>query len=454
MGQDLRRVGTLVLLPPLIALTYVAAFAIAGFSGFQIWLENVEMAAGDISPWGWELESEDWTGGPRGGTDPALGFLPRFALRSAWFFQHWTGERSYAGRPESSYVPTAFFKGRGGDELAERQVAWTIQYLLQKQRPIPPAVLLRHEELLERLGTPPALNQAWNECLVLLSQAPKGSLEAARLSLKLGNLAARMGFNEGALRLWKEALTPLSSEADLSSPITPAHQRHLADVYLQLSSFSTSSESMTLARDMQRLGSDLIANFLNTIPSQNSSSEERLHHLYLLHRRGVLGLQHAEIELTTTSDTKATLDILHNAAHSARTIVDALCTGAVVSQEDRFPPTRMDLQEPIVDKSMNKAYSGSKTLRAPAGALLRDARRTAMQAHLLEGALLEGMSTVMRNSERVKTEEAALQSYRRALTWAGTTVQRGTALGIPQADIINIQQRIDRLQAHLDLQAS
>ncbi|KAG8846944.1 hypothetical protein FRC20_002836 [Serendipita sp. 405] len=459
MGQDLRRVGTLVILPPLIALTYITAFTIAGFTGLQIWLEHVGMAAGDATPWGWEADSEDWTGGSRGGTDPTLGVLPRFALRSAWFFQHWIGEIPSSGRSESPYFPTTLFGGADrGNQLAEQQIMWAMQYLVKVQKPIPPAVLLRHEEILEKLGTPAALNKAWNECLMLLSQAPRGSLEAAKLSLKLGNLAARRGLDDGAIRLWEEALklTPSSISPGMTQTPTeiPVQQRHLADVYVQLSSIYASNENMGAARVIQSRGSDLIASFLDAPPSESPSPEERLHYLYLLHRQGVLSLQHAEVELTMNSDTSSTLEIFRKAARRARVIVDALGTGAMVSKEDFFSPSKMGNSEATAGTPISRTYSESKTLRIPGAALLRDARRTAMQAHLLEGALLEGMATAMEQKEQDESIRAALQLYQAALAWAGTTVQQGKNLGIPPSDIVDIQKRVDRLQAHIALQAS
>jgi hypothetical protein len=54
----------------------------------HLWIENVEFAAESDKhcvEWEWDVEAERWGQSKAGGTDPSLGFMARFGIRSAWF---------------------------------------------------------------------------------------------------------------------------------------------------------------------------------------------------------------------------------------------------------------------------------------------------------------------------------------------------------------------------------
>src|SRR5882762_5622103 len=62
------------------------------FEGTHMWVEKIGLAPeydDEVTRWEWDLDAEKWTGGSPGGTDPALGFKGRHAVRSAWVAQNW-----------------------------------------------------------------------------------------------------------------------------------------------------------------------------------------------------------------------------------------------------------------------------------------------------------------------------------------------------------------------------
>ncbi|PVF99789.1 hypothetical protein CPB86DRAFT_796355 [Serendipita vermifera] len=416
MAQDFRRTTTLIFLPPLLALGYITVCSAFGFAGVQWWIENVEMSPGDPTPWGWEQEMEDWSGGAKGGTDPSLGLLPRLALRSAWIFQHWAGSVDQGTRPISSYVPFALFGGADrGYELAEQQISWAIKLLREANKPIPPSVLLRHAEILEKLGSPQALATARKECVLLYRQVPRRSFEAGQLALKIGNLSAREDYDDGALEYWMRALNFRYG----SSKYSPLEQRHIASVYLQLSSFYSTNEELKVADDLQRRALSTIDSFITRTSETAPSPEERLHLLYLSHRASVFGIHQAEVRFAEERDIHACINRLDSSISSSEAISRTLCAKELGPSLLDDSTRSSKVLHP--DAKISKVFADAKALKDPASSLLRDTRRTCMQGYLLKGLLLEATDL-----------DGAIDSFHKALAWAGVTTAKGKELGIPE----------------------
>ena len=458
MAQDFRRVSTLVLLPPLLAVSYISAFGVLGFVGFQLWLEHVAMANGEASPYGWELEQEDWTGGiKKGGTDPSLGMFVRIALRSAWFFQHWADNQSQDANSSSSTLTMLFGRPERGLELAEEYLRWAIGYLNATKKPIPPALLQRHAEVLESLGTEPALVDAWKETVLLYSTTLSGSLERAKLALKMGNLMARNRNPDKAVEFWNEALKirDIDGENLVVAELSPAEQRHVVDVYLQLSAFYSTQQEYAKALEPQVLGMVLVDRSLHK--QYEASPVNELHRLYLGQRGSLFVIHSAMTQFAPSSDMSSALKLLDNAIKHETNVIRELCTG------DYHSPTIPTFDEPASDddanslaitipsaepstlSSIHPVYANVKALLRPSTALLRDARHTILQARLLQGTILETLESPAAN-------KVALSAYRNALQWAGMTVERGKLLGIPEAEVMDLQRRIESIQKRIDFE--
>ena len=65
----------------------VAFTSLTAFEAAHMYVEHVGLAPEkdeETKKWEWDLETEKWTGSPKGGSDSALGFSGRHAVRSAW----------------------------------------------------------------------------------------------------------------------------------------------------------------------------------------------------------------------------------------------------------------------------------------------------------------------------------------------------------------------------------
>ncbi|CAG7849124.1 SubName: Full=Uncharacterized protein {ECO:0000313/EMBL:CCA71117.1} [Serendipita indica DSM 11827] len=458
MAQDFRRVSTLVLLPPLLVISYISAFGVVGFVGFHLWLEHVAMAGSEATPDGWELEQEDWTGGiEKGGTDPSLGMPVRIALRSAWFFQHWADNNAKGGNsPSASALTMLFGRPERGLELAEEYIRWAIGYLVAAKKTVPPALLQRHVDVLESIGTESAMMDAWKETVFLYSTSSPGSLERAKLIFKMGNLMARNNNPDKAVEFWKEALKirDMDEESLITAELTPAEQRHVVDVYLQLSALYSVRKEFQKALEPQISGMILADRFLHKQAEVSPAHE--LHRLYLGQRGSMFLIHSAMAQFAPSSDIPSALRFLDNAIRYETKVAKELCTGNYqtptnpafnepTSDEDAssliitIPPS-----EPSTLLSVHPLYANIKILSKPSATMLRDARRAIVQARLLQGSILETLESPAAN-------KVAASAYREALQWAGMTVERGKSLGIPEAEVMDLQRRIESLQKLIEL---
>jgi hypothetical protein len=193
--------------------------------------------------WGWEDEVQGWTGGPKGGTDPRLGWKARHALRAAWMCQNWgAGDASLSSRQgffEPDYIAVKGMIGVDPDVVrpdrgfemangffdialeAGRVRGLVFPPTLSVLRPAGPPtsinpiqgdpavvdILLLKANGLERLGTQAALGQAKEiyEQVVASTHSDSSPVHEARvmrLAAKVGSLCARMGDGEEALAWW------------------------------------------------------------------------------------------------------------------------------------------------------------------------------------------------------------------------------------------------------------
>jgi len=444
MAQDFRKVTTLVFLPPLMALGYIAACSVFGFIGVQLWLENVEMAPGDVTPYGWEQEMEDWSGGPKGGTDPSLGMIPRIGLRSAWLFQNWAGLISQSSSSESSYIPRLLLSGPDrGYQLAERQLTWVMRYLKERNKPVPTVLIIRHAELLERLGTPRALQDARLVYTRLYQAAPPNSFEAAQLALKIGNLAARNDADDAALDYYTRATT---FNMDLAQ-YSPIQQRHLTNTLIQLSDFYSRQEDLERAYHFQGNSLRQVMAFLSNLPSDEDTLERRTHWFYISHRAQVLLLHLSEVAYAQSYGAKPFIPIDEAVPLSVQGLKDAGNASLDTFQtfrEGGIPSASLDANRQQInripfDNTLSKPYAKSRSLRQPAASLLRDSRRSAIHAWSLVGLIMENVNA-----------ETAMNAHQAALRWAGMTVADGKKLGVPENEVITVQNRIDSLQSRIN----
>ncbi|ODO08445.1 hypothetical protein L198_00175 [Cryptococcus wingfieldii CBS 7118] len=256
----------------LISLVGIGATGLIGFEGLHFWVEKVGMGApsredsGIDGVWGWDGEHQGWTGGPKGGTDPRLGFKARHALRAAWISQEWGAGSSASiekGMHTSAFHPDyvaarsiitrtqADQAGGGvrkrvdrGYEIADEYVDLAIKEAKKKGLVFPPELsgarasgptfdndgykglhgdpaamdlLLLKAGVLERINTFDSLAHAkdvYEQVLSSLSSSalapgsvsPGGQAKVMRLASKVGDLCARTGSRDEATKWWSWGL--------------------------------------------------------------------------------------------------------------------------------------------------------------------------------------------------------------------------------------------------------
>lgn len=436
------------------------------FEGAHQYVEHFSLAperdaSGELARWGWDIEAERWTGGTRGGTDPALGFKGAHSLRSAWIAQHW-------GTGTSVLSPASVERASGQTpiieaslEVAHDFLGLTLALALERQREgknLRPEtiseLLTRHAAVLERIGSKGSLYDARVEYERIWDMGVQEQ-DAARLALKLGDVSARLGDTEEAREWWGRSLELISgSGAEQASqsrhaatklslpsqlPKDPHAQRVLAAILSSLSAHYAQKGLLEDSKAVQEAGIKLLS---GNAPGEHSESQkisapQALHSLYLAHRSSLLALHHAEVNhALRTTDTYETLSELANAATASERIVSQLSSD--FSRSD--PKFEVD-----------KKFINSKTLEGPSTSLLRDARRTAMHAWTLSGVLHEKSASVLvpasssstkrpmwrklsstsssstpsaeNQQQSAKEYRYALDCYERALLWAGANAK-------------------------------
>lgn len=429
-----------------ISLVGALALGITGwtvFEGLHMWVENIELACdqdSEVRRWEWDHEAEKWSGGDKGGTDTALGFKGRHAVRSAWIAENWgTGSGAIISRSNS-------FSGRGSQdtgslniiearlEAAQNFMALAISIAEGKMssgklRPQTMGELLaRHASILEHMGTRDALLQARSRYERVWSGLPAKGTDAARVALKLGDLDYRLGDFEDALAWWTRTISltqgtqqanPLTPELSRTIPSSPCAQRTLASTLISLSAYYSTSGHLKQAQHVQESGLDLLRSIPSPSKISSVSPPQALHSLFLLHRSSLLSIHLAEVLYALRTAPEQSIQWLARAAESSERVALALA-GLPFTHPDA--PGSVIPHPPASEASLVPVYMKSNAMRKIAKSLLRDARRTAAETWNLMGILKEG--------EKDGTERA-LECYERALGWAGVAADRSGGIGEP-----------------------
>ncbi|KAH8102326.1 hypothetical protein DFH11DRAFT_1552856 [Phellopilus nigrolimitatus] len=471
----------------------LAGGTLAAFAGAHLWIEHRALAPApgddpDDDVWGWAAAAERWTGGPAGGTDPALGAAARTAVRAAWAAQHWGAGASVLAtnaiaRSAQQQQQTSDGGGGGGGAI-EARLAHAHDFLnialaaaLARDAagaPLRPETLpeLRalHAATLERIGGRGALYDARADYAAVWDAAldERGPAARARVALKLGDVSARLGDGADAVAWWARALDlsaggdgggdaaldgpSASASADAAAPTLPARlpdsppaQRVLAATLSSLSAHYAQAGRLHDAAAVQARGLAL----LRTAAAEAETERERaqqpdapraLHTLFLQHRAALLALHAAEVaHAQRTADAGSTRAQLERAAALSAQIAARLAGGIggphSTPQQNQQNQQQQQKSTPDSAAPLADAFAASSALRAPAESLLRDARRTAMHALTLCGVLHESEAAAAAGKAAWRRDPRAAESarrealgcYERAMVWAGAQDGRAGA---------------------------
>jgi len=433
-GREFRQTVRTIWAPVFLAFSMAVVGTAFAFEGMHQYVERIEMPALPPSEWEWENEIEDWSGGVKGGTSRSLGWRIRHLVRGAWMAQHW-GSQILTNEGVSPFHPPGNIeRGDQGYLVAEAQLSDAIKLLIQRRQEVPVALVVRHNEILERIGTPIAVAGAFEAWSRLYQLSDPTSLHALRYALKIGNLSVRLGKPQEAVEWWSRTVNQLTSKSGKPSP---AEQRLLSSAYLALSTHYSSSGDLQTAWQTQRAALATLNTFLPTPPISTTSPEERLHILFLTHCASLFSLHNAEVQYALSKDSDVSMSRLNAAASSAQLVVSALCATPNKSDHASSPLPQIELSAapPKAGSSVISQEYTSRALSGPANALLRDARRAAMQAWLLKGIL----------QEQKGDKAEAKTCYERALAWAGGSIKDAAKAGVPEGEWRTTEAKLARL---------
>ncbi|KAF8077952.1 hypothetical protein FPV67DRAFT_1443481 [Lyophyllum atratum] len=414
----------------LIGLFVLGTTAAAAYEGVHQWVEFVELAPEhdvEVKRWGWDDEREKWSGDTvKGGTDPGLGSKGRHTVRAAWMAYNWGVGYSTAviGTDTAGREGLA---GPGGMRVMDASIQRTEDFLStaisiaesrrSRGRLHPQTItqlVARHATVLERLGAQ-SLHHSKGEYERAWAGFSGQGLEAARVAVKLGDINSRLGQASDALAWWAKAIQLICGEVpDVfeklptvlgSAPASPYAQRVLSTTLVSLSAFYGKSGQLQQARSIQEAALDMLRSVPSPASLASASPPHALHALYLLQRSSLLSIHLAEV-LYAQRQPVTSIQYLTSAAESSERVARAL-TGLSLTSAERIPSS----MTPQQDISPLSVYTSSRSMRKPANALLRDARRTSAEAWNLIGIL---------NETQDKNLPVALQCYERAVHWAGT----------------------------------
>jgi hypothetical protein len=435
-GREFRRGVRTIWAPVFLAFSIAVVGTAFAFEGMHQYVEHIGMSSLPPSEWGWENEIEDWSGGVKGGTSRSLGWRIRHLVRGAWMAQHWGSEIVMDASTSRFHAPESIDRGDQGYLIAEAQLSDAIHLLIQRQQEVPIALIVRHSEVLERIGTPIAVASAFEAWSRLYQLSDPISIHPIRYALKIGNLSARLGKPQEAVEWWSRTVKQLTAK---DGKLPPVEQRLLSSAYLALSTHYSSSGDLQTAWQTQRMALTALNTFLPTPPISTISPEERLHVLFLTHCASLFSLHNAEVQYALSKDLDTSISRLNAAASSAQLVVTTLCTPSTKSDYTGSPLPQIELSAvpPKVNSNALSHEYTSCALSGPAKALLRDARRAAMQAWSLTGILQEQKGN--------KIEAKAC--YERSLAWAGGSIKDAAQAGIPESEWRSTEAKLARLDA-------
>jgi tetratricopeptide (TPR) repeat protein len=431
------------------------------YEATHMYVEHMELAPetdASARQWEWDREVERWAGGSTGGTDGALGLTGTHAIRAAWIAQHW-GTGGEAGAVMSSGAFSGRARTAGGLNVIDARLEYSQDLLTiaikramepkRKSRVHPataPILMYRHANMLELMGSRDALFEARDEIEhVWKDWEDVESIDRARIALKLGDLNGRLGDAEDALNWWSRAISlaqgsrgdaataPSTPTVPDSVPLSPFAQRTLASTLVSLSAFYSTSGRLQDAKAMQSSAIELLASSRSPVNVQVAPPAESLHSLLLLHRSALLRVHHAEVQYALRSPISESISELRTAADSSERVA-LLLAGLPLMHPDA--PGSGIPHPPASEHPPAKRFTGgAKSLRRPATALLRDARRSAAEAWTLIGVLTE-------EEGRPDAKEKALEHYERALGWAGVKADRAGNIGQAGEGVLEAEYQV------------
>lgn len=408
------------------------------FEAAHIYVENFALAAetdADAQKWEWDLQGDRWSSRGSGGTDPALGFRCRHAVRGAWMAQNWgTGSGgSVIGGANSSGTPNIvdsaiqsaqdFLKIAINMAMTNRANGSNISEDTLR------VLITRHANLLEALGYRDSLLEARSELERMWRTFPPSGIEASQIAQRLGDLNRRLGDSDDAIVWWTRAVqlaqgkapaTKIPLAVPTSAPSSPLAQRSLISTLISVSALYATTGQLNKALETETLSLDLIRSIKQPESFSSSSPGETLHALYVLHRSAVLSIHLAEVRHGLRSPPETSIQWLTNAAESSERVAFALSEAA---QKD----SRRAIRLPTMARSpLITSYLKSASMHRPASSLLRDSRRSAAEAWHLIGILTEGSKT--------GGAAKATECYERALGWIGVDAEGLAEGALPQVD--------------------
>lgn len=413
------------------------AFSAVGFTllsaaaAAHLWIERVELVPetdkGCVE-WEWDIEAERWGQSETGGTDPSLGFMARFGLRSAWLEHHWTSPGTLKQPKTPSNRITPF---DDATMPVERRLQTTRDFLdgvldvaLKKEsvgslRPQTVTdILIRRADISERMGTKAGLDDARHDLQRVWSRLPAEGPLASRIALKLGDLNFRLRDSDNALAWWARCIQMTSSSGPStqttppipvipsSPPSSPAYQRVLASALVSLSAFYATSGQLRQAQALEESALDLLRSIRLSSPT---SAPQTLHSLYILHRHSLISVHLAEVLHALKNPPAESIKWLSQAAQSSEKVAFALA--GLPTIHPSAPGSKVP-HPPSPHAPLLPEYSKSLSMKKPAKSLIRDARRSAAEAWNLLGVLHEEKGDE-------KSLQSSLDCYERALGWAG-----------------------------------
>lgn len=437
---------------------FTVAFTTAtAFEGAHMYVENVKLSPEsdeETKKWEWDLEADRWTGSPKGGTDSALGFSGRHAVRSAWMVMNWgTGS-------STSVVASKAFSGRDGQGPTLAPIQASLEYAQEflriaielaeqasakgKGHPMTlTALSARRADVVERMGTRNALDEARSEYERVWANLAAKGVQAARIALKLGDLNRRLGDTEDALSWWARSiqlaegrdtarLPVIPPTVPQSVPSSPLAQRTLVSSLVSLSAYYATTGQLRQAQELEESSLDLLRSVPSPQSFDSASPPQALHLLYILHRSSILSIHLAEVLYALRTKPTASVEWLSRAAESSERV--ALSLTGLPSIHPDAPGSKIP-HPPASETPLVTAYTNSQSMSGPAKALLRDARRTAAEAWNLIGVLTEG-------SGSADAQVKSLECYERALGWAGVGRDKAGGIGQPGEGTLETEWKV------------
>jgi len=413
-----------------VSLLAVTSLAFIVFESTHLYVEHVALTprqpSQDITStdraFAWDTEAESWTGPAAvGGTDPALTWRERHAIRSAWMLLNWRASTTSTSTQhgESQLPPAAQY----------------IQFVLQSTSTNDATSLSTRLDLLNILAR--ICQSSSNTAHLTLARScyekasvlqSSNSIDAARTLSRLANVISRLGIYKEAEETWYRSIATLGPTVAQSSPALPSAlpedppaRRLLIQNFLALSTHYATSGQLPNALQVQ---STALALYRPIHPSTNRapiSPYQLLHDLYIQHRFALLELQHAEVVYALSKNKKNPDTSIFLLTSACSSFEDVIRTLSGLSDESSHKLYNASIRPPT---QVDPAFASIKDLSQPSDNLLHDALRSAASSYNILGILLE--------KKGPSACQMAFECFENALWWNGGP--EGPAEHIPETE--------------------